>query len=149
MKKQLMSLVAVLVLAVAAMGVSAQDEGTIVDVAAGDENFSTLVSLVEAAGLVETLSDTEAEFTVFAPTNDAFAALPEFVVEYLQNNPDLLTQVLTYHVVDGAVTSDQITEDMMAASLDMGNERGRALARTLLGRSLRAVEDLEAFDLLN
>lgn len=108
MKKRFLSLVAVLVLAIAAMGVSAQDEGTIVDVAAGNEDFSTLVSLVEAAGLVETLADTEAEFTVFAPTNDAFAALPAAVVEFLTNNPDVLTNVLTYHVVEGTVTSDMV-----------------------------------------
>ncbi|MEL6407400.1 MAG: fasciclin domain-containing protein [Chloroflexota bacterium] len=88
-------------------GALAQEEGTIVDVAAGDENFSTLVSLVEAAGLVETLSG-EGPFTVFAPTNDAFAALPEAVVTYLGENPDLLTAVLTYHVVGAEVTSDMI-----------------------------------------
>ncbi|MEO1647158.1 MAG: fasciclin domain-containing protein, partial [Chloroflexota bacterium] len=88
-------------------GALAQEEGTIVDIAAGDENFSTLVSLVEAAGLVETLSG-EGPFTVFAPTNDAFAALPEAVVTYLGENPDLLTAVLTYHVVGAEVTSDMI-----------------------------------------
>ncbi len=122
LKSRIFALVAVLIVAVAAMGVSAQDDGTIVDVAAGNEDFSTLVSLVEAAGLVDALADAEASLTVFAPTNDAFAELPDFVVEYLASDVDLLTQVLLYHVIDGAVMSGDITESMSVASLDMGNE---------------------------
>lgn len=71
---------------------------TIVDIAAGDPRFSTLVSAVTAAGLVETLSG-EGPFTVFAPTNDAFAALPAGTVEGLLADLPKLTAVLTYHVV--------------------------------------------------
>ncbi len=100
-------------------GLLAQD-GTIVDVAAGNEDFSTLVDLVTAADLVETLSG-EGPFTVFAPTNEAFAALPGFAIDYLLANPDVLTQVLTYHVLDGAVMAADVST-MMAPSLDMGNE---------------------------
>jgi phosphate transport system substrate-binding protein len=99
-KVQLILAVLVLTLIVSVAGVFAQD-GTIVDVAVGNEDFSTLVSLVQAAGLVETLAS-EGPFTVFAPTNAAFAALPESVVAYLGANPEALTRVLTYHVVAGA-----------------------------------------------
>ncbi|GAB4511293.1 MAG: hypothetical protein OHK0046_09190 [Anaerolineae bacterium] len=121
MKARIFALVlAVVVLVFGA--VSAQD-GTIVEVAAGNEDFSTLVSLVEAAGLVDTLNG-EGPFTVFAPTNEAFAELPGYVVEYLTSEAgaDLLTQILTYHVVDGAVMSGDLSDGMTAASLDMGNE---------------------------
>ncbi len=98
--------------------VMAQD-GTIVDIAVGNEDFSTLVSLVTEAGLAETLSG-EGPFTVFAPTNEAFDALPSAVVDYLLANPDLLTAVLTYHVVDGSVMSADLSEGEVA-TLDMGN----------------------------
>lgn len=82
---------------------------TIVDIAASEENFSTLVAAVKAADLTETLSG-EGPFTVFAPTNAAFEALPDGLLEtlLLQENKELLTQVLTYHVVGGNVTSDQL-----------------------------------------
>ena len=75
---------------------------TIVDVAVGNENFSTLVAAVKAADLVGTLSS-EGPFTVFAPTNDAFAKLPEGTVESLlkEENKATLSAVLTYHVVAG------------------------------------------------
>lgn len=83
--------------------------GTIVDIAASNESFSTLVQAVQAAGLVETLSS-EGPFTVFAPTNEAFAALPPGTLEELlkPENQALLQQVLTYHVVAGAVESSEI-----------------------------------------
>lgn len=74
---------------------------TIVDIAAGDERFSTLVAAVTAAGLVDTLQG-EGPFTVYAPVNDAFAALPEGTVDTLlkPENKDQLTNVLLYHVDD-------------------------------------------------
>ena len=74
----------------------------IVEVASGNENFSTLVSAVTAAGLGETLSG-EGPFTVFAPTNDAFAKLPAGTVETLlkPENVEKLKSILTYHVVSG------------------------------------------------
>lgn len=74
----------------------------IVGVAAANDNFSTLVAAVTAAGLVETLSG-EGPFTVFAPTNDAFAKLPAGTVEtlLLPESKDALTGILTYHVVAG------------------------------------------------
>lgn len=82
---------------------------TIVDVAASNEAFSTLVTAVKAADLVETLSS-EGPFTVFAPTNDAFAELPEGTLEALLEDREKLTAILTYHVVAGKVTSEQVVE---------------------------------------
>jgi uncharacterized surface protein with fasciclin (FAS1) repeats len=75
---------------------------TIVDVAAGNPQFSTLVAAVKAAGLVETLSS-KGPFTVFAPTNDAFAKLPAGTVEGLLKDPAKLRAILTYHVLSGEV----------------------------------------------
>jgi uncharacterized surface protein with fasciclin (FAS1) repeats len=74
------------------------------------EAFSTLVAAVAAAGLVETLQG-EGPFTVFAPTNDAFAALPAGLVDklLLPENKDLLVKILTYHVVSGAVMAADVT----------------------------------------
>ena len=79
-----------------------QSEPNIVEVAVGNENFSTLVAAVTAADLVGTLSS-EGPFTVFAPTNDAFSKLPEGTVESLlkPENKEMLTSILTYHVVSG------------------------------------------------
>ena len=79
------------------------------DIAASNDDFSTLVAAVSAAGLVDTLKG-DGPFTVFAPTNAAFAALPAGTVETLlkPENKDQLVKVLTYHVVPGAVTSDQL-----------------------------------------
>lgn len=84
--------------------------GTIVDVAVGAGTFTTLVAALEAAGLVDTLSS-EGPFTVFAPTDDAFAALPDGLVEalLLEENLEILQQILTYHVVSGAVFAADVT----------------------------------------
>ncbi len=92
------------------MEAGAEEAGTIVDVAAGNPDFSTLVAAVDAAGLVETLSG-DGPFTVFAPTNEAFEALPAGVLDMLllPENKDTLVKVLTYHVVPGEVTSDLVT----------------------------------------
>ena len=81
---------------------------SIAEIAAGDENFSTLVAALGAAGLVDTLAG-EGSFTVFAPTNDAFAALPEGTVDALLADPTGdLTQILLYHVVDGAAMAADV-----------------------------------------
>ena len=90
----------------------------IVDTAVDAGTFSTLVAAVEAAGLVDTLKG-EGPFTVFAPTDEAFAALPEGTVEELlkPENIDQLTAILTYHVVPGKVMSTDLTDDMMATTV--------------------------------
>lgn len=82
--------------------------GTIVEVAASVDTFSTLVAAVQAAGLVETLSSA-GPFTVFAPTNEAFAALPEGTLEALLADPEQLAGILTLHVVAGkALAADVV-----------------------------------------
>jgi len=83
------------------------DLGTIVDVAVGNGSFGTLVAAVTAAGLVDTLSS-DGPFTVFTPTDDAFAALPEGTVEGLLEDIPALTSILTYHVVAGKVESTDL-----------------------------------------
>jgi uncharacterized surface protein with fasciclin (FAS1) repeats len=82
----------------------------IVAVASSTEGFSTLVAAIVAAGLVETLQG-EGPFTVFAPTDDAFAALPAGLLEklLLPENIGVLTSILTYHVVAGKVMSTDVT----------------------------------------
>ncbi len=81
----------------------------IVGTAAGNESFSTLVAAVKAAGLVETLQG-DGPFTVFAPTNEAFAKLPEGTVEELlkPENKETLVKILTFHVVPGKVMASQV-----------------------------------------
>jgi hypothetical protein len=82
----------------------------IVAVASSTEGFSTLVAALTAAGLVETLQG-EGPFTVFAPNDEAFAALPEGLLEklLLPENIAVLTSILTYHVVAGKVLSTDVT----------------------------------------
>jgi len=91
----------------------------IVDTAVGAGNFQTLVAAVGAAGLVDTLKG-DGPFTVFAPTDAAFAALPEGTVEDLlkPENKDKLIAVLTYHVVPGKVMSTDLKDDMTAATVE-------------------------------
>lgn len=82
---------------------------TITEIAASNPDFTTLVAAVEAAGLTETLSGT-GPYTVFAPTNDAFDALPEGTVETLlePKNQDQLAAILTYHVVEGQIMAADV-----------------------------------------
>lgn len=89
----------------------------IVDTAVDAGNFTTLVAAVEAAGLVETLKG-EGPFTVFAPTDEAFAALPEGTVEGLLEDPEALAAILTYHVVPGAVMSGDLSDGMTATTVN-------------------------------
>ena len=81
---------------------------SIVDIAVEDGRFTTLVAAVQAAGLAETLSG-EGQFTVFAPTDDAFAALPEGTVESLLEEPEgALKEILLYHVAEGVVPAETV-----------------------------------------
>ncbi|MEQ8258103.1 MAG: fasciclin domain-containing protein [Roseovarius confluentis] len=90
----------------------------IVDTATEAGDFSTLLAAAEAAGLVETLKG-DGPFTVFAPTDDAFAALPEGTVDTLlmPENKDQLTSILTYHVVPGKVMSGDLSNGMTAETV--------------------------------
>ena len=107
---------------------------TIVENASKSADHTTLVSAVKAAGLVETLSGT-GPFTVFAPTNAAFAKLPAGAVDGLLKPAAKadLTKVLTYHVVPGAMTAAQLS-----AAIKAGN--GKAELKTVQGTKLTATE---------
>ena len=99
---------------------SSAAEGTIVEVASANDSFKTLVAAIQAADLAETLSG-EGPFTVFAPTEEAFAALPPGAVEELlkPENKDKLVKVLTYHVVPTkAVSSDLTSGDVTTVAGD-------------------------------
>ena len=94
------------------------EAGTVVEVAQDDETFSTLVSAVTAAGLGETLSG-DGPFTVFAPTNDAFAKIPEATLtELTTNDTETLGNILTYHVVEGNVDAATLTQAITDAGDD-------------------------------
>lgn len=83
------------------------EEQTIVDIAVADGRFTTLVAAFQAAELVETLSG-DGPFTVFAPTDDAFAKLPEGTVEALLEDIPALADILLYHVVSGEVLAEDV-----------------------------------------
>lgn len=102
---------------------SAQPEMNIVETAIDAGTFNTLVAAVQAAGLVETLTG-EGPFTVFAPNDEAFAALPEGTVEslLLPENIDTLVAILTYHVIPGAVMSTDIAGQMLDVATVEGGE---------------------------
>lgn len=107
------------------VGTSAFADGhskDIVDTAVNAGSFETLVAAVQAAELVDTLKG-EGPFTVFAPTDEAFAALPEGTVETLlkPENKDQLVAILTYHVVPGKVMSGDLSDDMTAATVQGGD----------------------------
>lgn len=105
--------------AIAAPVYAMNDSKDIVDTAVGAGSFTTLVAAVQAAGLVDTLKG-DGPFTVFAPTDEAFAALPEGTVEnlLLPENRETLVSILTYHVVPGAVLSTDLSNNMMAATVN-------------------------------
>ena len=90
--------------------------GDIVDVATEAGSFKTLLEAATAAGLVETLKG-EGPFTVFAPTDEAFAALPAGTLEGLLKDPEALKNILLYHVVSGKVTADQVVKLTSADSV--------------------------------
>jgi uncharacterized surface protein with fasciclin (FAS1) repeats len=89
--------------------------GTLVDVAAAAGQFTTVLAAAEAAGLVDTLNGA-GPFTVFAPTDEAFAALPAGLVDalLLPENKDVLAKILTYHVVPGTVMAADIADGEVA-----------------------------------
>jgi uncharacterized surface protein with fasciclin (FAS1) repeats len=89
---------------------AAAAELSIAEIAASNGNFEILTAAIEAAGLTEVLSNEDLSVTVFAPTDEAFAALPEGTLDalLLPENRDQLAQILTYHVVDGEVRSTDL-----------------------------------------
>jgi uncharacterized surface protein with fasciclin (FAS1) repeats len=99
---------------------TAAAEKDIVDTAVAAGNFKTLVSAVQAAGLVDTLKGT-GPFTVFAPTDDAFAKIPKDQIDALLANKTQLAAVLTYHVVPGKVMSTDLKNEMMVKTVQGEN----------------------------
>ena len=117
---------------------------TIVEIAVGDGRFETLVAALQAADLVETLKE-PGPFTVFAPTDDAFAKLPEGTVEALLGDIPALTAILLYHVVPGNVTATDVAALDSAATV-----QGGTIAVSIEGDTVRindaqvVIADIEA-----
>jgi len=134
---------AALVVAPSAVSADEHEDPSIAEIAVGNEDFSTLVTAVSAAGLVDLLSDCEAgPFTVFAPTNDAFAALPAELLEAALADTELLTAVLTYHVVEGTVLAADVVE-LSSATTVQGEDI--AVDGTVLNGTVNIVAtDIEA-----
>ena len=103
-------------------GIASAKAADIVDTAVSAGSFNTLVAAVQAAGLVDTLKG-DGPFTVFAPTDDAFAALPEGTVENLlkPENKEQLIAVLTYHVLPGKVMSGDVSGKMLSVETVQGS----------------------------
>lgn len=126
MKKLIAALISATSLLVAAPAMAGETaKADIVDTAVAANDFNTLVAAVQAAGLVDTLKG-DGPFTVFAPTDAAFAALPEGTVETLlkPENKDQLIAVLTYHVVPGKVMS----KDLAGKTMDVATVQGGTVA---------------------
>jgi uncharacterized surface protein with fasciclin (FAS1) repeats len=123
MKKRLLWALPVALLASAFVGYSAMSqraEKDIVDTAVGAGQFNTLVKLVQEAGLVDALRG-EGPFTVFAPTDEAFAKLPKKQVDALLKDKEALRRVLLYHVVQGKVMASDVTKMRSAKTLQGQN----------------------------
>jgi len=105
----------------------------IVDNAVNSKDHTTLVAAVKAAGLVDTLKG-PGPFTVFAPTNEAFAKLPPGTVDTLvkPENKEMLTKILTYHVVPGRLSVAELKKDIKAGG-------GKAELKTVQGETLTAM----------
>ena len=122
---------------------------TITEVVAGNEDFSTLLTAVGAADLAETLAG-EGPFTVFAPTNEAFAALPEGTLDTLlePENQELLTDVLTYHVVPAEVMAADVesgdVETVNGATFNVAVEDGVVITDGQGNQALVTQTDIEA-----
>jgi uncharacterized surface protein with fasciclin (FAS1) repeats len=116
-RRTFIALTAVAATAVGTMSFAESHTKTILETAAEAGNFTTLIAAVEAAGLTDTLNG-EGPFTVFAPTDEAFAALPAGTVEGLLADPAALAKILTYHVVAGKVMSTDLTNGMTAPTVE-------------------------------
>lgn len=121
MKKFLMLTAMLSVTSAVAGGGSAVPSGnTIAAIVSNDPNFSTLLAAVQAAGLASTLSSA-GPFTVFAPTNAAFAKVPQDQLTALLNDPAALKALLLYHVVPGRVTAAQVVTLTSAKTVNGAN----------------------------
>jgi len=119
----------------------------IVDVAVGAGSFNTLVAAVQAAGLEETLRS-KGPFTVFAPTDEAFAKLPEGTVDALLADPEALADILLYHVVPGKVMAADVSDGLMVETAQ-GSEVSFAIhsdGTPAINEALITATDIEAFN---
>lgn len=107
---------------------------TIVDVASDSDDFTTLVAALEATGLDETLDDEDATFTVFAPTDDAFALLGQETIDALLTDTDQLSDILLYHVISGAEIDAEAAVASAGTTVEMAN--GQSVGLSLEGESL-------------
>ena len=114
--------------------------GSIVDVARDAGSFSTLLTALEATGLDATLADEDSDFTVFAPTDEAFEALPEGTLDTLLADTDLLTDILLYHVITDSVVGSETALSLAGTTTTMANEA--KLAITVRGDALYLNESL-------
>src|SRR5271165_2003522 len=147
MNKKLTVVVCALAVALSAVAVSAGDKDpmvggaamystkNIVENAINSQDHTTLVAAVKAAGLVDTLEG-PGPFTVFAPTNEAFAKLPAGTVDNLlkPENKEMLVKVLTYHVVPGRISASDLAKEIKAGG-------GKATLKTVQGEILTATMD--------
>lgn len=115
----------------------------IVEIAVAGKQFKTLVAAVKAAGLVDTLQGT-GPFTVFAPTDEAFAKLPAGTVEGLLNDVPKLKSVLTYHVVSGKVLAKDVAGLKSAMTVQGGNLRVDASHGVKINDAKVTQADIEA-----
>ena len=121
LRRNFLALTSIATIASTSIAFSGAHQKDIVETAIGAGSFTTLVAAVQAAGLVDTLKG-EGPFTVFAPTDQAFAALPEGTVQtlLLPENKDKLVSILTYHVVSGKVMSGDLSNNMIATTVQGG-----------------------------
>ncbi|REL28887.1 adhesin [Thalassotalea euphylliae] len=107
----------------------AAEPNTVVDVAVADGNFTTLVAALQATGLDQTLDDASGTFTVFAPTDDAFALLGQDTIDALLADTDTLSDILTYHVIASEVdAAAAIASAGMKVAMVNGDEVGLSLS---------------------
>ena len=159
MKKTLFASLAVVTLAFSSLALCAQMDNmkdpmvggaamypskTIVENAVNSPIHTTLVAAVKAAGLVDTLNS-PGPFTVFAPTNDAFAKLPAGTVDTLvkPENKATLTKVLTYHVVPGRISAKDIAAGIKAGhgKFEMKTVEGGTLTATMSGKNIMLTDE--------
>ncbi len=129
--KTLTSLVALVAASLALAAPVGGGEKDIVETAVASGKFTTLVKLVQAAGLVDTLKGA-GPFTVLAPTDEAFAKLPKSLVDKVTGDKALLTKVLTYHVIAGKVLSTDLKNGLAAKTVE-----GESVKVSIKGKTVR------------
>ena len=121
-----------------------EEQSSIVDIAVSDPNFSTLVAALQAADLVEVLAG-EGPFTVFAPSNEAFAKIPEATLNEILADKDQLTQILTYHVVSGKVMAEDVVNLTSATTVQGGDVTIEVMGNSVMVDNANVIQtDIEA-----